>query len=295
LGDAPGFAIEIDGELQEGSFQMPHNRVEHDFFRTFGMTFVAGRDFSVEYPTDSLEAFILNEEAVRRLGLDKPEDVLETRVGIPGGRQGRVIGVVKDFKYEPLHVSVRPIITYISTAAGNTITVRVKQGFIDEAIKHIENTVDSYIPGHPVNHSFLEDRIDALYRNERRMMAMFGYFSLLAIMIACLGLFGLASFTAEQKTKEIGIRKALGAAVSAIVFVLSKDFLKWVIVANIIAWPVAYFAMNKWLESFAYRTRIGAVVFLGAAFLSVLIAWGTVSYQSIRAAQANPVDSLKYE
>ena len=295
LGDTPGFSIEIDGELRQNPFRMPHNRVEHDFFRTYGMTIVAGRDFSVAHPTDSLEAFIINEEAVRRLGLEKPEDAVGLPIGIFGGRRGRVIGVVKDFNYEPLHVRVKPIITYIRLIEGNTIAVRVKQGYIDEAIRHIKNTIDSYIPGHPMNYSFLDDRIDALYRNEQRMMAMFGYFSLLAILIACLGLFGLASFTAEQKTREIGIRKVLGAMVSTILFVLSKDFLKWVIIANVIAWPVAYFAMNKWLESFEYRTEIGATIFLGAAFLSLLIAMGTVSYHTIKAALANPVESLRYE
>jgi len=295
LGDAPGFGIMIDDELRQNPFNMPHNRVEHDFFRTYGMTIVAGRDFSVEHPTDSLEAFIINEEAVRRLGLKQPRDAVGLPIGVAGGRKGHVIGVVKDFNYEPLHVQVKPIITYIRLIEGNTIAVRVKQGYIDEAIEHIKKTIDKYLPGHPLNYSFLNDRIDALYRNEQRMMTMFGYFSLLAILIACLGLFGLASFTAEQKTKEIGIRKVLGAMVSTIVFILSRDFLKWVIVANVIAWPFAYIAMNKWLESFAYRTEIGLAVFLGAAFLSVLVAVGTVSYHTIKAALANPVESLRYE
>ena len=295
LADAPGFSIRIGEELRRGSFSMPHNRVEHDFFRTYGMTIVAGRDFSLEHPTDSLEAFIINEEAVSRLGLDKPEDAVGLPIGIFGRRWGRVIGVVKNFNYEPLHVRVIPIITYIRIIEGNTISVRVKQGYIDEAIAHIERTVDTYVPGHPLNYSFLDDRIDALYRNEQRMMAMFGYFSLLAILIACLGLFGLASFTAEQRRKEIGIRKALGATVVTIVFVLSRNFLKWVIIANVIAWPISYFAMRGWLSSFAYRTGIGPAVFLGAALMALLIAMGTVSYQSIRTARANPVDSLKYE
>lgn len=295
LGDAPGFAIEVDGELRQNPFSMPHNRVEHDFFRTYGMTIVAGRDFSVAHPTDSLQAFIINEEAVRRLGLEKPGDAVGLPIGIHGGRQGRVIGVVKDFNYEPLHVLVQPIITYIRLVEGNTIAVRVKQGYIDEAIRHIKASIDSYLPGHPLDYSFLDDRIDALYRNEQRMMAMFGYFSLLAIVIACLGLFGLASFTAQQKTREIGIRKVLGAMVSTILFVLSRDFLKWVIIANVIAWPVAYFAMNRWLGSFAYRTKIGVAIFLGAAFLSLSIALATVSYHTIKAALANPVESLRYE
>jgi putative ABC transport system permease protein len=294
--DAPGFRIEINGEMVDSPFSMPHNRVEHDFFKTYGMKIVAGRDFSVDYPTDENEAFILNETAVRRLGLKSPEEA----VGLPvettaPNLSGRVIGVVADFNYESLHHQIVPMITYIRLNQTNTMSLRIAAGDIQETIAYVQGVWDRFHPGYPVSYSFLDDRLNALYRNEERMMEMFGYFSLLAIFIACLGLFGLASFTTEQRTKEIGIRKVLGATVSKIIILLSKEFGKWVLVANIIAWPVAYFAMDKWLDNFAYRVNLGWTAFLLTAGLTSLIALLTVGYQSLKAALANPADSLRYE
>ncbi len=294
--DAPGFRAEINGEMVDGSFSMPHNRVEHDFFKTYGMKIVAGRDFSFDYPTDEKEAFILNETAVRRLGLESPEDA----VGLPmettaPNRTGRVIGVVADFNYESLHHEIVPVITYIRLQETNTVSMRIAAGNIQETINYVQGIWDRFYPDYPITYTFLNDRLNALYRNEARMMEMFGYFSMLAIFVACLGLFGLASFTTEQRTKEIGVRKVLGATVSRIFILLSREFAKWVLVANIIAWPIAYFAMNKWLDNFAYRVNIGWTAFLLTAVLTSMIALLTVSYQSVKAALANPADSLRYE
>jgi len=294
--DAPGFRAEINGEMVDGSFDMPHNRVEHDFFKTYGMKIVAGRDFSVDYPTDKNEAFILNETAVRHLGLESPEDAvglpMETRAP---NLSGRVIGVVADFNYESLHNEIVPMLTYIRLDQTNTVSLRIAAGNIQETISYIQEIWDRFHPGYPVTYTFLDDRLNALYRNEARMMEMFGYFSMLAIFIACLGLFGLASFTTEQRTKEIGVRKVLGATVSRIIILLSREFAKWVLVANIIAWPIAYFAMNTWLDNFAYRINIGWAAFLLTGILTSMIALLTVSYQSVKAALANPADSLRYE
>jgi putative ABC transport system permease protein len=294
--DAPGFRVEINGEMVDGSFTMPHNRVEHDFFKTYGMKIVAGRDFSIDHATDENEAFILNEAAVRRLGLKSPEDAvglpMETRAP---NLSGRVIGVVADFNYESMHREIVPMITYIRLGSTNTVSLRIAAGNIQETITYIQRIWDRFHPGYPVTYTFLDDRLNALYRNEARMMEMFGYFSILAIFIACLGLFGLASFTTELRTREIGVRKVMGATVSKIIILLSREFAKWVLVANIIAWPVAYFAMNKWLDNFAYRVNIGWIAFLLTAVLTSMIALLTVSYQSIKAAVANPADSLRYE
>jgi putative ABC transport system permease protein len=294
--DAPGFRAEVNGEMVDGSFSMPHNRVEHDFFKTYGMKIVAGRDFSVDFPTDENEAFILNETAVRRLGLISPEDAvglpMETRAP---DLKGRVIGVVADFNYESLHKEIVPMVTYIQVGQTNTVSLRIAAGNIQETIAYVQGIWGRFHPGYPVSYTFLDDRLNALYRNETRMMEMFGYFSMLAIFIACLGLFGLASFTTEQRTKEIGVRKVLGATVSKIIILLSREFAKWVLVANIIAWPIAYFAMNTWLNSFAYRTNIGWAAFLLTGVLTSMIALLTVSYQSVKAALANPADSLRYE
>lgn len=294
--DAPGFRAEINGEMVDGSFSMPHNRVEHDFFKTYGIKIVAGRDFSIDYPTDENEAFILNETAVRRLGLKSPEDAvglpMETRAP---NLSGRVIGVVADFNYESMHHKIVPMITYIRLGQTNTVSLRIAAGNIQETIAYVQGIWDRFHPGYPVSYTFLDDRLNALYRNEARMMEMFGYFSMLAIFIACLGLFGLASFTTEQRTKEIGVRKVLGATVSKIIILLSREFARWVLAANIIAWPIAYFAMDKWLDNFAYRVNIGWTAFLLTAVLTSMIALLTVSYQSIKAAVANPADSLRYE
>jgi putative ABC transport system permease protein len=294
--DAPGFAVEIDGEILRNPFTMPHNRVEHDFFKAYKIQIVAGRDFSREYPTDDQEAFILNETAVRRLGLEKPEDAIGLRIGTSApDRSGRIVGVAADFNYESMHNEIIPIISYIRLESMNTVSLRITGINVRETIAYVQNIWSRFNPGYPISYTFLDERIMELYRNEARMMEMFGYFSLLAIFIACLGLFGLASFTTEQRTKEIGVRKVLGANISNIVTLLSKEYSKWVLVANIIAWPVAYFGMKIWLRNFAYRVNIGLTAFILTALLTFLIALLTVSYQSVKAALGDPAQALRYE
>jgi putative ABC transport system permease protein len=294
--DAPGFSIEINGEVVQDPFTMPHNRVEHDFFKTYGMKIVAGRDFSIEHPTDKDEAFILNETAVRRLGFKSPEDALGKPVyTVAPNLSGRVIGVVADFNYESLHHEIVPMLTYIQLTAINTVSLRIAPGNIQETMAHVQGVWDRFHPGYPISYTFLDDRLNELYRNEARMMEMFGYFSLLAILIACLGLFGLSSFTTEARTKEIGIRKILGASLSNIVTLLSREYTKWVLMANIIACPVAYFAMDRWLNNFAYRVSIGWTIFILTALVTFMIALLTVSYQSIKAALGDPAEALRYE
>jgi putative ABC transport system permease protein len=295
LGDAPGFAVEINGELVREPFRMPHNRVEHDFFKTYKMKIVAGRDFSREYPTDEEEAVILNETAVRRLGLNSPEEAIGLPAYVRSNTRSRVIGVVADFNYESMHHEIVPIITYIRLVEMNTVSLRISSSNVQETIAHVKGVWNRFNPGYPISYTFLDERINALYLNEARMMEMFGYFSLLAIFIACLGLFGLASFTTEQRTKEIGVRKVLGANISNIVILLSREYSKWVLVANIIAWPVAYIVMKKWLNNFAYHASIGLTIFALTALLTFLIALLTVSYQSVKAALGNPARALRYE
>ncbi len=294
--DSPGFRTEVNGQVLTNPFSMPHNRVEYDFFKTYGMEFVAGRDFSIEYPTDANKAFILNETAVRQLGLERPEDA----VGMPIWTfapflNGNVIGVVKDFNYESMHNEIIPIITYIQPLQANTVSIRITAGGIEEALGDAEVVWKRFNPEYPFQFDFLDDRIAEQYRNEERMMQMFGYFSLLAIFIACLGLFGLASFMAENRTKEIGIRKVLGASISNVMVLLSKEFTLLVLVGNIIAWPIAYFAMQRWLNNFAYQTGIGWIVFMLAGLLTLLISLLTVSYQAIRAALTDPAVAIRYE
>ena len=296
LNDAPGFWVELNGEVQRNPFSMPHNRVSHGFFRTFNIRIVAGRDFSREYATDPSEAVIINETAVRRLGLESPQEAVGLRIGtFAPSIKGHVIGVAADFNYESLHNEIRPIITYIRPDQANTASLRIAPGRTQEAIAHAKGTWARFNPESPLQYDFLFDRIAALYRNEARMMQMFGYFSLFAIFISCLGLFGLASFTASRRTKEIGVRKVLGASLSNIVYLLSREFTKWVLVANLIAWPVAYFAMNAWLKNFAYKVHPHWLEFVLAGIVTFVIALLTVSFQSFKAATCDPVKSIRYE
>jgi putative ABC transport system permease protein len=294
--DSPGFWAEVGGERVQSAFGMPHNRVEQDFFKTYGMTLIAGRDFSEAIPTDAAEAFILNETAVRRLGFESPE----AAVGAPFGtfapnRNGRVIGVVRDFNYESMHEAIVPIVTYIAPNQANTLSLRIAPGSLAKVVRHAQSVFDSISPAGPVKYDFLTDRLAALYRSEERAMRMFFFFSLLAVGVGCLGLFGLASFSAERRTKEIGVRKVMGASAPAIAGLLSREFVLWVAVANLVAWPAAYFAANEWLRGFAYRVSVGVAPFVLSAALALVIALVTVSYQAVRAAFADPVKALRYE
>lgn len=294
--DAPGFWAEVDGARLQNTVGMPHNRVEQDFFKTFGMTLVAGRDFSLEIPTDAAEAFVLNETAVRQLGFKSAEAAVGAAFGtFAPNRTGRVIGVVRDFNYESMHRPIVPIVTYIAPNQANTLTLRIAPGSLGQVVQHVQSVFDSIHPAGPVKYDFLSERLAALYRSEERAMRMFFFFSLLAVAVGCLGLFGLASFSAERRTKEIGVRKVLGASAPAIAGLLSREFTKWVVIANLIAWPAAYFATRQWLQGFAYRVPIGFVPFALSAALALVVALITVSYQAVRSALSDPVKSLRYE
>lgn len=293
LGDCPGYSIEVDGQRLNNPFQMPHNRVGFDFFKTYGIDIIAGRAFSEEYATDQTEAFLLNETAVKRFGWTDPAEAIDARIW-GKGREGTVIGVMRDIHYESLHVPIKPMITYIVNW-GRTMAIRINSENIPATIRGIEQTWRDFQFGNNFNYSFLDERLNNLYKNEQRMMQLFGYFSLLAMLIACLGLFGLALFTVENRTKEIGIRKTLGASVSGIIRLLSIDFIKWVLVANLIALPLVIFPMRNWLQNFAYRVNIRIMDFLVTGLIALLFALITVAYHSIRAAFLNPAKTLKYE
>jgi len=295
LMDAPGFQVELKGEILNSPFGMPHNRVDYDFFKTFGMEIIAGRDFSVDHPTDDSLAYVINETACRRLGFAEPKDAIGTNITARRIDAGKIIGVVKDFHYESLREEILPIITYIVPGQANTIAIRIAPGNVKSAIDYIKDVLQQYEPGMNFQYDFLDTRLKAQYENEIEMMELFVYFSLLAVAIACLGLFGLAAFTAEQKVKEIGIRKTLGASIPGLTFLLTKQFALWVVLANVVAAPLVYFAMTDWLNGFAYRTDITIGVFMIGFGLSLLIAVATVSVQTIKAAMANPANTLRTE
>jgi putative ABC transport system permease protein len=293
--DSPGFEIVINSNPLKSSIFMPHNRVEHDFFRTYGIKMVAGRDFSRDLQTDATEAAILNETAVRQLGFESPEQAIGERIKPYGTEYKTIIGVCQDFHYESLHHRIPAILTYISMDECNTIAVRFEPGNLTDRVRAVQKIWDEYHRDVALNYSFLDDRIDRQYQNEQRMLKLFDWFGILAMLIACLGLFGLTAYGTERRTKEIGIRKTNGATAGEIILMLSVDFTWYVLLAFVLVSPISYFFLHKWLQNFAYRTTIGWTVFMTAGVIAFIIALLTVSWQSYRAANRNPVDALRYE
>jgi putative ABC transport system permease protein len=263
------------------------------------MEIVAGREFSKEHTTDAQEAFILNEAAVKKLSWDsaigKKIEMEAVASGKP--RAGIVIGVVKDFHLRSLRFEIEPLVMLVSpeTYYLDNLAIRLDAKNIPQTIAALEQEWRELVPHRPFEYFFLDEAFDKLYRKEQKLAQVFQYFSVIAILVGCLGLFGLASFIAEQKTKEIGIRKVLGASVAGIIGLLSKDFVRLVLVASVIAWPIAYFAMQRWLQGFAYRIDIGLATFFFAGVLALVIALFTVCFQAVKAALANPVEALRYE
>lgn len=274
---------------------MEHFAVDHDFVDAMGLKVIEGRAFSQEYSTDTMEAFILNEAAVKHMGWEG--EAIDKRIAIGNFKRGRVIGVVNDFHAKSLHQKIEPLLIDIAPNpdAFIQLIVRIAPYNYDQTLNFLEKVWKEVYPKDPFRYSFLDEDFDTLYRSEKQRGKVFLAFSVLAIFIACLGLFGLASFTSEQKTKEIGIRKVLGATVGNIVKLLSVESIKLVLFANLIAWPVSYYIMHNWLENFAYRTeiRIGLFILAGVSVLAIALA--TVSFHAIRSALANPADSIRTE
>jgi putative ABC transport system permease protein len=273
--------------------------VDPEYFDVYGLEIIAGRNFSREMATDQYRTCLLNEAAVRQLELEEPVGTMLHHDDLGGSsfpvKDVEVIGVVKDFHYQTLHNEIQPMMFGWNEPWLWMISVKIAAEDMQATITHIEKVWNEFSPGFPFDFHFVDDIVDNQYKNEERLAKTIGYFAVLGIFIACLGLFGLASFMTEQRTKEIGVRKVLGASVVEILSLLSKEFSTWVVVANTVAWPLAYYAMNKWLADFAYRTNIDAWPFLISSVLALAIAMMTVSYQSIKTAMINPIDSLRYE
>jgi putative ABC transport system permease protein len=285
-----------EGFTREEMPWMGQLNVDCDFIPTMGIELLAGRNFSSELETDQRLSVIINETAAKRFGWEDPVGkTIGTFTSATAMMKRTVIGVVKDFHIESLHKEIGPLLITNNPEWLNSLSVRLSPHNIPETLGFLSKKWRQYNPLRPFQYSFLDESFDAQYRADERLSQIFSYFSILAIFIACLGLFGLASYTAEQRTKEIGIRKILGASISGIVKLLTEEFSRWVLFANIIAWPVAYFAMRKWLQGFAYRTSIGFLTFVWSALIALSIALLTVSYQALKAAKANPVKSLRYE
>lgn len=283
--------LDWEGKNPEEKILMQGVDVDYDFFETFGMQLAEGRGFSREFAADETSSVILNETAINIMGLSSP---IGKRFSI-GDWQGTIVGVVQDYNFKSLHNKIEPLILAMVNPQLNFMFVRIKSQNIPDTLKFLKSQWERYNPQFTFEYGFVDTLLGNLYANEEKVRTLFNYFTFLAIFISCLGLFGLAFYLTEQRTKEIGVRRVLGASVPKIVTMLSKEFLKWVLIANIIAWPLAYYFMDKWLQNFAYRTGLKIGTFLLSGTLAFMIALLTVSYQTIKAASANPVDSLRYE
>jgi len=256
------------------------------------MQIIQGRSFSEEYATDR-ENYVLNEEALRITGLESPIGKMFSC----WENEGKIIGIVKNFHTSSLHNEIEPAIFMLSQRHGSHsyIFVKIRPNDISETIASLEKKAAEFAPNNLFEYSFLDDEFNRQYASDQRRGDVYKHFTFLAIFISCLGLFGMASFTAEQRTKEIGIRKVLGASVPNIIVLISRDFVTLLLVSNVIAWPVAYYLMDKLLNNYAYRTSIAVWVFIVSGMMAIFIALLTVCLRIVRVAHSNPVDSLRYE
>ena len=285
--------VEWDTKDPEMISMVRYSIADYDYIELFNMEILEGRSFSKEFSEDR-NNFVINQTAAKYMNMKAP---IGQRLSF-WGVEGRIIGVVKDFHHVSLHKEIMPHVVTINPRFRGSlkyISVKVNAAGLSDGIKFIQTAAATAAPDYPFEYSFLDQGIGNLYQSEQNLGKIFSYFAFLAIFISCLGIFGLSAFTAEQRTKEIGIRRVLGCSVSGIIIMLSKTFSLWVLLANLIAWPIAYYAMSKWLQNFAYRTGFGLMVFLSAGVLSLLIASLPVGYQALKAAGADPVESLRYE
>ena len=276
-----------EGNIEDKSILLGLIYTDYDFLKTFDIEMASGRYYSRDFATDSL-GVVLNESAIEEMGLKDP-------LGKKIFEKSHIIGVVKDFNFQSLHSNIGPLALGMNPRWNRYMAVKIRADNIGETLNYLESVIQNFAPEFSFEYHFLDEEFEKLYRSEQQLGKIFFYFSILAIMISALGLLGLASFMAGQRTKEIGIRKVLGASVSGILLLLSKEFTKWVLLANLIACPVGWYVMNHWLENFAYRVDIGWWVFVMAGSIALLIAVLTISVHAIKAALANPIDALRYE
>lgn len=288
-----GFFKDATIDSKDG-FTMQKWEVDYDYFKTLGIQLLKGRFFSRDFGTDS-NAIIINETTVKQLGYDDPvgEKIYTFKMHEKYDNY-HIIGVVKNFNFESLKQDIGPLCFVLGRSTG-LVSLKVKSASIPTIIKDARNIWQRMTAVMPFSYKFMDESFNEMYKTEQRTGTTALTFTVLAILVACLGLFGLAAFLAEQKTKEIGVRKVLGASVPSILVLLSKEFLKWIIIANLIAWPIAYYIMNNWLENFAFRVNISVWIFIISGLAAIVIALATISIQALKAATANPVKSLRYE
>ncbi|MGY2131552.1 ABC transporter permease [Hymenobacter sp. HD11105] len=296
-----GLIVPKNGEMKEHS--ATQLMVDYDYIKTLGLQLVAGRDFSKELGTDKDQAFIINETAVKDFGFGTPQQALGQTVKWPiwndsnpdSLKVGKIIGVVKDFHFKSLYDQLEPAVLQIFPSAYWKVAVKMKGESIGSSVDGVKQVWSKFSPDSPIEYRFLDENFDQMYKSEDKLQTLLWAFTGVAIFVACLGLYGLAAYAAERRKKEIGIRKVLGADVSTIVGLLSKEFMLLVVVAAVIAFPAAWLAMNRWLQDFAYRIDIPLWAFLAAGLLAATVAFLTVSYQAVKAATANPIKNLRTE
>jgi len=285
-------AVDWDGRNPDEKISFNWDYVHFDYFKTLELEIIQGRAFRLDYPTDLEGAYIINRKAATLMGMDDP---VGRRLSV-FRQDGQIIGVVNDFHFQPLYHDIKPFVFMLRPDLGGNVFLRVRPGNLTGVREFVSGIVKDLSPHHPVNLSSFNDILmEYIYTAEQRMRTAAVYFTVLAVLISCLGLFGLAAFMAEQRTKEIGIRKIMGASAARLVVMLSGDFTKWVLIANAFAWPAAYFISMRLLSRYAFRVRVGLEIFVLCGLAALCIALATVSYQSLRAASADPVQSLRYE
>lgn len=292
--DSQGGSAEVNGEMSQLEVRIADIHVGHEFIKTYGIPIVAGRDFDFQMASDSSEAFILNEAAIREIGWASPEEAIGKKFNY-GGRNGFVTGVMNDFHFESLHQPIVPIVFMIIQDRANQVSLKIDADKKDQTLAYLESEWAQLNPGFPFEPLFIDEGFNQQYEAEQRVKTIFTFFSALAVLISVLGLLGLTTFATAQRTREIGIRKVMGAETSNILMLLGKDFMKLVMIGFVIAVPISWFGMDSWLEDFAYKIGIGWTVFLWAGLIAGFIAAGTVMLQSLKAALADPVKSIKSE
>jgi hypothetical protein len=298
-GEPPAFVFdnssgaEWDGKDPELEVLLSNGVSDFDFVETMKIDMAAGRPFSKAYPGDRGRAFLVNEEVPKLMGLG-PAEAVGRRFSFMGV-DGTIVGVMKNYHFQSLRNAIEPLAVVLDPEAVRFAVVRLRAGEIPAGLDAVRSAWQEANPLYPFDYKFIDEDFEQLYRADERLGAVLNSFATISVLIACLGLFGLASFTAEQRTKEIGVRKVLGASVGGVVVLFSKEFAKWVVFANLIAWPAGYLAMKSWLQGFAFRAPQPWWVFAGAGAGALAIAMATVSFQAIRSAAADPIKAIRYE
>jgi putative ABC transport system permease protein len=285
------------GQMEDDRFIIRHSCVEHTFINFYQIGLIEGRNFSEEFSTDETKAVLINETAARLMG---GKDVIGRTITSSLFQNARVVGILEDFHFKPLHQRIEPLALTLLKDEGrfagvNYLAIKIDPNLIPEALAYIGKTWQDFAPEYPLAYHFMDDRIEALYLQETKVGEGIRMLTGIEIFLACLGLFGLSLFTAEQRTKEIGIRKVLGASSHSLVFMLFRDLIRWIVFASLIAFPVAWYVMHIWLQNFEYRTEIGWTSFALSILMVLLVSLLTMGYHLVRASRANPVETLRYE